>query len=65
MGNAEDRNRSIDEREGAAEDVEGHGILSDSPSAEQPAAERTDEGDDVEAHGILSDSPAAESPSAE
>jgi hypothetical protein len=64
VGNAEDRNRSIDEREGAAEDVEGHGFP-DSPSAEQPSAERTDEGDDVEAHSLLTDSPSAESPSAE
>ena len=63
MGNAEDRDRSIDEQDRASDDVEGHGF-SDSPAAEQPAADRSDEGDDVEAH-MLQDSPAAESPAAE
>jgi hypothetical protein len=57
---------NADEREGMAEgttdDVEGHGLL-DSPSTDQPSADRTDdEGDDVEAHGLL-DRPSTDSPS--
>jgi hypothetical protein len=55
---------NTEEREGVAEgrtdDVEGHSLL-DSPSTDQPSADRTDEGDDVDAHAMM-DRPSTDRP---
>lgn len=53
MGNTEEREYGTDEREAAADDVEGHNLT------EQPPAERaSDETDDVEAHNMTEAPPA-------